>query len=148
MLAALASEHDVADLVSLEPGIPYHAALREMLGVDALLILQASNCNQQIPAKLYEYVRAMRPVLALTDPLGDTAATLRAAGLTSIARLDDVAAIVEALLAFIGRARAGREPVASTDAVAASSREGRARTFAGLLNRTIDNASSARGTLT
>ena len=137
MLSGLAAAHDVDDLVSLEPAIPYHAALREMLTVDGLLILQASNCNQQIPAKLYEYVRAKRPVLALTDPTGDTASTLRDAGLTSIARLDDVDSIVVALPAFIARVRADGEGIATPDAIAASSREGRARSFAGLLDRAI-----------
>jgi glycosyltransferase involved in cell wall biosynthesis len=137
MLAELAMAHDVADLVSLEPAIPYHAALQEMLDVDGLLILQASNCNQQIPAKLYEYVRAKRPVLALTDPIGDTATTLRGAGLTSIARLDDVASIAEAIPAFIARVRAGREAIATAEAIAASSREGRAKSFADLLDRII-----------
>lgn len=137
MLAALAAEHDIADLVSLEPAIPYHAALQEMLGVDGLLILQASNCNQQIPAKLYEYVRAKRPVLALTDPIGDTAATLRGAGLTSIARLDDVASIVAAIPAFVARVHEHRESIAAPEAIAASSRAGRARAFADLLDRTI-----------
>ncbi len=137
MLAELAATNDVVDLVSIEPAIPYHAALEEMLSVDGLLILQASNCNQQIPAKLYEYVRAGRPVLALTDPVGDTASTLRGAGLTSIARLDDVAAIVEALPAFVARVRAGRESSATPSAVASASREGRAKTFAALLDGTI-----------
>ncbi len=137
LLVELAATHGVADLVSLEPAIPYHAALKEMLEVDALLILQASNCNQQIPAKLYEYVRAGRPVLALTDPVGDTASTLRGAGLTSIARLDDVASIAAALPAFIARVREGREAVATSEAIAASSREGRTRSFAGLLDRTV-----------
>lgn len=136
MLADLATQHDVADLVSLEPAIPYHAALQEMLNVDGLLILQASNCNQQIPAKLYEYVRAKRPVMALTDPIGDTAVTLRHAGLTSIARLDDVDSIAQAIPAFIARVRAGDEAIAKPEAIAASSREGRARTFAELLDRT------------
>lgn len=142
MLAALAAEHDIADLVSLEPAIPYHAALQEMLGVDGLLILQASNCNQQIPAKLYEYVRAKRPVLALTDPIGDTAMTLRGAGLTSIAHLDDVASIAAAIPAFIARVRAGSEATATPDAIAASSREGRARSFAVLLDRSIATSTS------
>ena len=137
MLAELAASHGIADLVSLEPAIPYHAALQEMLEVDGLLILQASNCNQQIPAKLYEYVRAKRPVLALTDPVGDTATTLRGAGLTSIARLDDVASIVAAIPAFVERVRRGGEAIATPEAIAASSREGRARSFAGLLDRTI-----------
>ena len=142
MLAALAREHDVADLVSLEAAIPYHAALREMLDVDGLLILQAANCNQQIPAKLYEYVRAKRPVLALTDPIGDTAATLRAAGLTSIARLDDVASIAAALEAFIARVRGNDERTATPEAIAASSRAGRARGLADLLDRTVKRSST------
>ena len=103
----------------LEQLVHHEAAV--VLEVDGLLILQASNCNQQIPAKLYEYVRARRPVLALTDPVGDTAATLRGAGLTSIARLDDAVSIAAAIPAFI----------------AACSREGRAKTFASLLDRTI-----------
>ena len=133
-LAELAVSHDIADLVSLEPAIPYHQALSEMLDVDALLILQASNCNQQIPAKLYEYLRAKRPILALTDPLGDTATTLRAAGLTSIARLDDVDAIVAAIPTFIERVRANTETMATADAIATSSRRGRAESLAKLLD--------------
>ncbi len=137
MLAELAAKHDVADLVALEPAIPYAAALQEMLDVDALLILQASNCNQQIPAKLYEYVRAKRPVLALTDPVGDTATTLRAAGLASIAPLDDATAIAAAIPAFIARVRERREPVATPDAIAASSREGRTKAFATLLDGVV-----------
>ncbi len=137
MLAELAAAHDVADLIALEPAIPYAAALQEMLDVDGLLILQASNCNQQIPAKLYEYVRAKRPVLALTDPVGDTATTLRAAGLTSIAPLDDAVAIAAAVPAFIARVRARRESIATPDAIAASSREGRTKAFAALLDDVV-----------
>ena len=140
MLRDLAASHGVGDLVSLEPTIPYHQALQEMLSADALLILQASNCNQQIPAKLYEYVRAKRPVLALTDPIGDTASTLRAAGLTSIARLDDTASIAAAIPAFIERVRSGRESIATAEAIAASSREGRARDLVRLLDDCVASA--------
>lgn len=137
MLEALARSCGIDDLVSLEPAIPYHRALQEMLVVDGLLIMQASNCNQQIPAKLYEYVRAKRPVLALTDPAGDTAATLRAAGLASMARLDDAASIAAAIPAFIARIRDGRELTATPEAIAASSREGRAKSLAELLDRVV-----------
>ena len=58
----------IDDIVRLEPPIDYLGALQEMLAADGLLILQASNCNAQVPAKLYEYLRAKRPILALTDP--------------------------------------------------------------------------------
>ncbi len=138
MLAELARSCGIDDLVSLAPAIPYHQALQEMLEVDGLLIMQASNCNQQIPAKLYEYVRAKRPVLALTDPIGDTASTLRTAGLASIARLDDVASIAEAIPAFIARVRKDRESIATPAAIAASSREGRAKSFAALLDQVVE----------
>ena len=59
----------IADMVELAPPKPYADALAEMLTVDGLLVLQASNCNDQIPAKAYEYLRAGRPLLALTDPI-------------------------------------------------------------------------------
>ncbi len=75
--AAMLRDRGIEDLVQLAPGLEYLAALREMLGVDGLLLMQAANCNAQVPAKLYEYVRAGRPILALTDPAGDTARTLR-----------------------------------------------------------------------
>ena len=60
----------ITDIVRLEPAVDYLRALQEMMEADGLLVLQASNCNQQVPAKLYEYLRAGRPILALTDPAG------------------------------------------------------------------------------
>jgi glycosyltransferase involved in cell wall biosynthesis len=49
--------------------IPYDEALRELAKADLLLLLQASeDTTSLVPAKLYEYLRAMRPVLALVLP--------------------------------------------------------------------------------
>jgi hypothetical protein len=64
-------------VVLLAPALPYREALRETMDVDGLLVFQAANCNHQIPTKIYEYFRTRRPILALTDPSGDTAAALR-----------------------------------------------------------------------
>src|SRR5690606_11187190 len=47
------------------------------LGADLLLVFQGTNFNTQIPAKIYEYLRAGRCIMALLDPSGDTAAQLR-----------------------------------------------------------------------
>ena len=88
-------------MVELAPALPYNQALAEMLQSDALMILQASNCNYQIPAKLYEYLKANRPILALTDPLGDTAKVLQRAGIDSIAALDSVDQISSLLVDFV-----------------------------------------------
>jgi hypothetical protein len=142
-LVPLIEKYGIGDIVSLAPHIAYRDALAEMLGADGLLVLQATNCNHQIPAKLYEYLRARRPVLALTDPIGDTAAALRHAGIDTIGPLDDKAGIQAALLRFLELAEAGRAPLASDEAVAANSRRARTAELARLLNEatvTVPNA--------
>ena len=97
------NELSVADIIKLEPQIPYKDALQEMFNADGLLLLQGDGCNQQIPAKAYEYLRAQRPVLALTDEAGDTALLLKENQVADIAPLDDVAAISDAIKNFIQR---------------------------------------------
>jgi hypothetical protein len=96
--------------------------------------MQAANCNEQIPAQIYEYLRANRPILTLTDPQGDTAMTLRTAGATDIARLDSAADICRVLSDFLVAIRAGRAVLPHPHAVAAASREGRTAQLAGLLD--------------
>jgi len=96
-------ERQIGDVVQLEPAIDYVSALEEMLTVDGLLILQAASCNAQVPAKIYEYFRAGRPVIALTDPAGDTAAALAEAGTGLVAPLDSADGIIAALREFVRR---------------------------------------------
>jgi glycosyltransferase involved in cell wall biosynthesis len=139
MLRTLAAEHGTADLIEILPPIAYRDALEEMLRADGLLLLQAANCNEQIPAKLYEYLRAGRPVLGLTDPAGDTAGALRAAGLTDIASLDSADAIRTALARFVERVRAGTAVLPSAEHVARASRRARTRELASLLDRVSEN---------
>jgi glycosyltransferase involved in cell wall biosynthesis len=125
---------DITDIVRLASPIGYEAALAEMLKADGLLILQASNCNHQIPAKLYEYFRARRPVLGLTDPVGDTAAEMRLAGLPAIAPLDDRAKIAATLLDFVDSVETGSARVATDEAVRNASRRYRTTCLARLLD--------------
>jgi len=94
---------DIADLVKLDPPIAYVQALEEMLSVDALLLLQADNCNYQIPAKAYEYIRADKPVLALTPVEGDTGKLLRDVGVADISPLDDKNQIKLALVKLLDK---------------------------------------------
>lgn len=89
--------------VELEPPIPYADALQEMFEVDGLLLLQGSDCNQQIPAKAYEYLRVQKPVLALTDPQGDTARLLNENNMAVIASMYDPQAIAEAIKSYCHR---------------------------------------------
>jgi hypothetical protein len=91
----------IDDIVFLEPPFPYRSALSEMLEAHGLLIFQATNCNCQIPAKAYECLRAGRPIFAMTDPIGDTAALLRSEGVESIVRLDSREEIAAGLMRFL-----------------------------------------------
>lgn len=105
LLLRLAAESQVQDLIEICPPVPYHEALQEMLGADGLLVMQGSSCNQQIPAKLYEYLRARRPVLGLAAPEGDTGKAMLDAGVTHVASLEDTFAIEAALTRYLVEAR-------------------------------------------
>jgi glycosyltransferase involved in cell wall biosynthesis len=130
----LIAEYSLDDIVFLEPSIPYEAALAEMMTVDGLLIFQAANCNHQIPAKIYEYFRARRPILALTDPCGDTARVMFDAGLSNVAPLDDKDAIAAQLSRFIDALQSGDAEIAAENTVAAHSRQARSKLLANLLD--------------
>ncbi len=106
--ARLIAGHGIEDVVRLLPSIGYEDALTEMMSVDGLLVMQSAGCNHQIPAKVYEYLRAGRPIVALTDNAGDTAALLREAGVGLIAPLDDVVSIEQVLDEALGAMRSLR----------------------------------------
>jgi Glycosyl transferase 4-like domain len=135
LLRRCAAKHDAADFLELCPAVPYRDALAEMVDVDALLVMQASNCNAQIPAKIYEYLRAGRPIVALTDPDGDTAGVMRSAGLSDIARLDSENDIAKLLVRLVGDWRRGVEALPDPMAVRHASRFERSRDFANLLEQ-------------
>ncbi|HEY9102149.1 glycosyltransferase [Chitinimonas sp.] len=135
LLRSLAAEHGVSELLEICPSVPYKEALQEMMTVDALLVMQAANCNAQIPAKIYEYLRAGRPILALTDPAGDTAGVLHAAGLDALARLDSAEEIEALLPRFLAELRAGQVRLPTPEAVQQASRRGRSTSFVQLLDQ-------------
>jgi len=146
LLADLARAHGVADMIEVVPHVAYGDALREMLRADALIVLQAANCNEQIPAKLYEYLRARRPLLAFTDSRGDTAATMRASGVTAIASLDSADEIAGLITRFAAGDRAGT--IATDEAIACGSRQARAEHLARLLDDITAPRVMARPALT
>ncbi|WP_245942657.1 hypothetical protein [Candidatus Colwellia aromaticivorans] len=117
------AELGIDDIVDLAPPIPYKQALEEMLNADALLLLQASNCNYQIPAKAYEYIRSARPVLALTDPKGDTAKLLLEAKTGLIAPLDDKMLIKKSIMQLVDQVQSGTIEPASPEIIRQYSRD-------------------------
>lgn len=134
-LCSLAAEQGVTEFIELAPPLPYREALEEMMRADGLVVLQADNCNAQIPAKLYEYLRCRRPILGLTDPASDTAWALRNAGVRYIARLESLDDIMSMLSDFLEMINNYQEIQLIESAIRAASRLQRARQLAGLLER-------------
>ena len=133
----------IQDIVHLEPTIGYTEALQEMLSADGLLILQGSSCNAQVPAKLYEYLRANKPIAALTDPFGDTATTLRHAGTGLVAPLDSADEIERVILRLLDAIRMEDWPRLSPDVVAKYSRASQAAHLGRLLDEVLGDTSHA-----
>jgi glycosyltransferase involved in cell wall biosynthesis len=129
---------DIADIVSIEPGVPYRDALSEMSEVDGLLLFQGEEANQQVPAKLFEYLRAGTPILGLLHPEGDTARLLREAGVGRVTCIDDASDIKAALRDFIINSEE-RDRWSTPLCVAQTySREASARALSAVLHDVID----------
>lgn len=125
LLSDLANRYGVSEFIEICPPISYKEALSEMVSSDALLVMQAANCNEQIPAKIYEYLRAGRPILTLTDPAGDTASVMRSAGMNDIRSLDSASEIANGLSDFLSAIRDSSASLPNANIVSNASRERR-----------------------
>jgi glycosyltransferase involved in cell wall biosynthesis len=102
------------DVVEFVNHLPRQAVLQEMLDASALLIVQPIT-TVSVPAKLYEYMAANRPVLALAEPGGETAEIVRRSGAGVAVAADDEEAIERA---FVSLAIGRHEPFAQVDPAA------------------------------
>ena len=135
LLVTLAAETGTGGLIEILPPVTYREALREMMRADGLLVMQGANCNDQVPAKVYEYFRAGRPVLGLAEPGGDTGALLRTNGVECVAALEDTDQVEIALGTFIsGLTSSVRPPFVRFESM---SRATRAHALAGVLNDVV-----------
>lgn len=132
----------LVDIVHLAPRVGYAEALAEMMSADGLLVFQGADCNRQIPAKIYEYVRARKPVMALADPEGETAKLLQGMGINFIARLDNKDEIQVQLENFLQDLQNGTAPIPSSEVVTHHSRQWKAKELASLLDEVVREAQS------
>lgn len=127
----------IEDIIHFEPSLPYQQAITEMLNADGLLLFQAANCNHQIPAKAYEYLRTKKPIFAMTPAQSNTAALLRSAAIDTIAPLDASDAIQTQLTIFLRALAEGTAPIASDAVIASHSRLARTEELAAILTKTL-----------
>lgn len=137
-ISARVAQYGVGDIVEVAPPVPYRVALQEMLAADGLLVFQGTPFNTQVPAKIYEYFRARKPVLALVDPSGETAHVLRSAGFADIAPMDSAAGIAPVLGAFLAKVGSGTATIASEELIKSSSRQHRASELASIFDTAVN----------
>jgi len=138
LLVELSKRFGITELIELMPPVGYREALNEMLSADALMILQSNGCNDQIPVKLYEYLRAGRPIIALTDDAGDTAQLLKKVGIEAIAPLNDSMRIADMLIRAISNF--DKQYLPSFEVIRDFSRKGRTYRLARFLKDIVDPA--------
>jgi glycosyltransferase involved in cell wall biosynthesis len=97
--------------LALEGFRPHAEALAAMRAADALLLLvprAGGRGLSVVSGKVYEYLAAERPIIALVPPEGDAASLLRETGSAWIADPDDEAAIGAAVAEAVGAWEADR----------------------------------------
>ncbi|MBV9816446.1 MAG: glycosyltransferase [Alphaproteobacteria bacterium] len=105
---AAAAAHRMESIVVVKPRIPYREALERQMEADVLLLLQSSDDRDEgnLPAKLFEYLYARRPILFIgyKDGIGARLVIERGAGLVS----SSPAEIRDQLERWLDDKRAGR----------------------------------------
>lgn len=101
-------------VVERVPYLPHRQALAEMMAADALLLVvggaQGEATSGWLPGKIFEYLRAAKPVLLLGDEEGDAAELVRRdarAWVVDPANAQRIAQALEAMLAAPSSARDG-----------------------------------------
>jgi glycosyltransferase involved in cell wall biosynthesis len=131
-------------LVELSGQVPYRAALERMKRADILLLVDSPGRRVGVPAKVYEYLGAGRPILALADPVSDTGWVLRTSGvLHRVVPPLDVAGIKQALMELSQEIRAGVASPTEPSRAAPFTRERMAQDLAHLLDRSVSHCSAA-----
>lgn len=99
-------KYGLTQVVTLVPPVPRNQVYQYLVDADALLLVQGRSTPGLIPSKLFDYIGAGRPILALTE--GNVAEEIiRQYHLGKIAPPDDPKAIAAALDDLMSRQLAG-----------------------------------------
>lgn len=131
------SDFGLDNIVKVRPPISYSAAIKEMVRADALIVFQGAIFQKQIPAKVYEYIRAGKPILAMTDQKGETARFLRKWDGVYFGDMSSPENIENALNRLVNNIRSDKKPVRRPDEVMALSRLSKTRKLASILDNVM-----------
>ena len=143
---ALADAANVSDIVEFGSYLPYDEALEEMVGADALLVFQGTAYNHAVPAKLYEYLYARKPILGVLDPAGETRRVLADVGIAESANIADAGDIARHVGRLLENAGSAGPYVANPDEIPNYSRRRLTGRLAELLETVVREHSAAPAT--
>ncbi len=118
----LVVDFNLEDMVFFKPAISYKEATEEMLDADILLLLQGGSCKFQIPAKVYEYFYARKPILALTDLSSDAGNLLREMDFSCVANIEDKKEIKLNIIQCVNELEYEKSKLPSADRISLYSR--------------------------
>lgn len=122
---------DLSDRVTNLGVVPYSQALDALTAADILVLLHTPGYRMSVPAKLYEYLGARRPILALAEPEGDIDWVLQSSEVPHrIASPTDAGAIRTALFHLAHQLVRNELTMPSDDKLFRFSREGMASAVA------------------
>lgn len=88
-------------VLEIIPYMPHSQALSEMMAADALLLVVGSGSSEAIrgwlPGKIFEYLRASKPILGIGDPCGDAAGLISRYSRGIIVNNDDPHGLAQAI---------------------------------------------------
>ena len=108
-LAPLLQSAELRSAVEIMPRVPHTTALELQRDADLLVLLQNA-LPLQVPRKLFEYMSMRKPVLAIAENGGATAAIMEESGVGIVAG-ESPSAIKQALLGMYTQWRRGETPV-------------------------------------
>jgi hypothetical protein len=143
-------QRGLEDMVSVEGQVDFAQALQSIRDAHILLLVHTPGLKLGIPAKLYEYIAAGRPILAIAEPDGDIAWLLKSAGATHrIASIKNgVEAIKRALTELRGEVEADSGRVIPAHEADQFSRQHMAEQMALSLDQCVPAPASSLRTMT
>jgi len=119
--------------VESRAAVPFRESLPVLSGADALALVVEPACQQQIPGKLYDYLAAGRPILAVSAN-AEVNALIEDAGAGLAAPYDEPEATADRLATLYRESRAGTPRVVAPEVLDAFTAREQARRLAGLLD--------------
>jgi len=133
---ALAGEMGIGDLVRFVPYMPHREALASLAAADAavLFVDPHPHADRHVPGKLFEYLGARLPILAVAPAAAEAAQIVEENAAGAVVPPDDPGAIAGTLAAWIDMRLAGRPlPAIAGSALSPFDRRKQAETLHGVL---------------